>query len=285
MSCQPTPTKPLFREPAITHSQTTDTQSALTIVKPTAWFFTLCAGCFLVALLWWGFWGKIELTTSALGIIVADADFQQAEKLLKDNINEHQEKLATLHELFTQQKKLYQEHFITINELEKARQDYLNAKEELAVLTRQNVISLVKPLFRENSLSINQPLDALLFVTHDAGKKISAGMTAYVLPNTLSSYEYGYIRAEVLNVSEYPVTKETVYSFLGNMSLVDEFFGGSAPFLVKVRLAPNIKTPSGLTWTSAKGPDIKIDAGTTVTARIVNRVANPFSLISTHKYG
>jgi hypothetical protein len=277
--------KSLFRETALNSAHAMDMQSALTIVKPTAWFYLVCVISLLIALSWWGLWGRVELTTPALGIIVADEDFQHAEKLLKENISEHEEKLATLHDLFNKQKNLFEQHYITISELEKARQDYLNAKDELAVLTRQNVILLAKPLFNSNSLKAHQPLDALLFVTHDAGKKIRAGMKVYVLPNTLSAYEYGYLRAQVLDISEYPVTKESVYSFLGNMSLVDEFFQNSAPFLVKVRLTPDSHTPSGLAWTSAHGPVFNIEAGTTVTARIVSRVATPVSLITTHKWG
>jgi hypothetical protein len=278
------PNKSLFRQSALNHSQNTTTQSALVIVKPAAWLFILCAFLFLIALIGWGWFGKVELTTPALGIIVADEDFKEAEKLLKDNIMEHQEKLVTLHELFVRQKLLYSNHYITINELEKTRQDYLNAKEQLAVLSRQNLIALVKPLFHDKSLSTNPNMDSLLFVSHNAGKKIKPGMNVYVLPNTLSAYEYGYLKGEVIDVSEYPVTKETVNSYLGNMSLIDEFFKGSAPFMVKVRLIPDSKTISGLAWTSPKGPNIKVEAGTTVTARIVNRVTAPVSLIATHRY-
>jgi HlyD family secretion protein len=279
------PNKSLFRQSALNHSQNTTTQSALVIVKPAAWLFILCALCFLIALTSWGWFGKVELTTPALGIIVADKDFKEAEKLLKDNIMEHQEKLATLYELFIRQKQLYSNHYITINELERTRQDYLNAKEQLAVLSRQNVIALVKPLFHEKSLSNNPTMDSLLFVSHNAGKKIKPGMNVYVLPNTITAYEYGYLRGEVLDISEYPVTKETVNSYLGNMSLIDEFFQGGAPFMVKVRLTANTNTPSGLAWTSPTGPDFKVEAGTTVTARIVNRITAPVSLITTHRYG
>jgi hypothetical protein len=76
------PNKSLFRQSALNHSQNTTTQSALVIVKPAAWLFILCALCFLIALTSWGWFGKVELTTPALGIIVADKDFKEAEKLL-----------------------------------------------------------------------------------------------------------------------------------------------------------------------------------------------------------
>ena len=273
--------QPIYRKNALDYLETMkDMQSALTIVKPGAWLLIVCFGCLLTALLWWSIMGKIKITVPALGIIVASTEFKQAEDLLAENITEHQDKLKALSDLFVKQRKLYNDHYLTVNELEKARQDYLTAKDELASLTHQNAITLFRPLFGVNAQTSDESLEVLLFVNHDAGKKINVGMDVYVLPSTISAFEYGYLRGQVTNVSNSPVSKDIIYSYIGNMSLVDEFFNGSAPFLVKVRLIRNHHTPSGLTWTTGEGTAFKIEAGTTVSAKIVNRITSPFALLS-----
>jgi hypothetical protein len=275
------PIQSIYRKNALDYLETmNEMQSALTIVKPGAWVLMACFGCLLTALLGWGIMGKIEITVPALGIIVASSELKQAEELLAENIAEHQDKLKALSELFSKQRKLYHDHYLTVNELEKGRQDYLTAKDELAALTHENVITLFRPLFGVNPKASAESLEVLLFVNHDAGKKVSVGMDVYILPSTLSPFEYGYLRGQVTNVSHSPVNKDIVNSYIGNVNLVDEFFNGSAPFLVKVRLIPDQHTPSMLAWTTGQGATFKIEAGTTVSAKIVNRISSPFALLA-----
>jgi hypothetical protein len=274
---------PIFRDNAIKHlNSLTDMQEILTIIKPASWLGIILAILFLLSLLIWSTWVKVENTIPAIGIIIAEEEFQQAEYLWQENVNEYQKKVTSLKDLFLQQKTLYQKHYITINDLEKGRQDYLMAKEQLATLNKQKAMPIFKPLFNVDSATANQTMDALVFVTHTQGKKILPGMDSYILPDTVSAYEYGYLRGKVVSISEYPVSKEVVYSYLGNMSLVDEFFGNSVPFMVRVRLMKEPLSPDGLSWTSGKRAFLKIGEGTTITARIVNKTCTPLSLFMQH---
>ena len=272
--------KLIFRDNAVKSLNSfIEIDEAITIIKPSAWLLLLTIILAFSGFLVWSIWGTVEITVPAVGIIIADDELQKAESLWRENINDHQQKLAILHDIFSKQTELYRKRFITILELEQSRENYLIAKDELAALSRQNSISVFRPSLSTLQHSENETLDALIFVSHSQGKKVAAGMNTYILPDTLSAYEYGYIKGKVLSVSDYPAAKDTVYGYLGNMSLVDEFFNGGAPFVVKVRLVRDIKTGSGLAWTSRKGPGFAVGAGTTVSGKVVNKACSPLSLV------
>ena len=90
----------------------------------------------------------------------------------------------------------------------------------------------------------------------------------------------GYIKGRVASVSKYPASKELAYLYLGNMNLVDEFFSGSVPFVVKIKLEKNNKTMSGFSWTTHTGPLFKIESGSIVTSKIVNKLCSPLKLLT-----
>jgi hypothetical protein len=281
LQSETTPVNSLFRENALRQlNSSNEIHQALNVIKPASWIIALCLLLMLTGIIWWAWWGHVVITVPAIGIIIAEADFDEAQQLMADNLNAHREKVKVLQDLLSKKQSLYKKHYLTITEVEAAREAYLAAKEELTAVTRQNYVVLNKPY---STAMHNQPpvLDALVFVTHAEGKKILPGMQVYVLPNTVSLYDYGYIQAKVLSMSEYPIAKEAVYSYLGNMSLIDEFFGSSAPFMIKIRLT-NGATPSGLAWTTQTGPTFKIEPGTTITARIVSKTCAPIQLLTSH---
>jgi len=84
----------------------------------------------------------------------------------------------------------------------------------------------------------------------------------------------------VAQVSEYPASKESVYSYLGNMNLVDDYFAGGAPFVVKIILEKNSQTLSGLAWTTPQGASFKMGAGSAVTVNIIQHQYHPYELLT-----
>jgi hypothetical protein len=269
----------LFRENALRNlNSSSETHHALNVIKPTSWIIILCSILFLTGIFWWACWGRVVVTIPAIGIIIAEDDFNESQHLMAENIKAHEEKVRVLQDLLTKKQDLYNKHYLTIMDVEAAREAYLTAKEELTGVVRQNYVALNRP-FASAKHNPHPVLDALVFVTHAKGKKVVAGMQVFVLPNTVSLYDYGYIQGKVVDVSEYPISKESVYSYLGNMSLIDEFFGNSAPFMIKIRLKNSV-TPSGLAWTTQTGPTFKIEPGTTITAKIVSNTCSPIQLLT-----
>jgi len=123
-------------------------------------------------------------------------------------------------------------------------------------------------------------LEALVFLSHNDAKNVIKGMTVYILPSILTAYDYGYIKGQVISISDYPASKESVNAYLGNMDFVNDFFASGAPYMAKIKLITNRQTESGLMWTTKRGAPLKIDPGTFVTARIIRNQVSPLRLLT-----
>jgi len=115
------------------------------------------------------------------------------------------------------------------------------------------------------------PLVATLYVPPANGKKVRPGMMVEVLPSTVKRQEHGYLVARITAVSEVPATQEGMLRVLKNRQLAQSLSEGGAPFEVRAELVPNAKTPTGLQWSSSRGPETTISNGTLCKAEIVTR--------------
>lgn len=109
----------------------------------------------------------------------------------------------------------------------------------------------------------------VLFVPPADGKRIAVGMRVELEPSTARREEYGYILGEVTEVSSVPASNEGMRRTLNNEQLVSQFSASGAPFEVRVRFLRDPTTPSGLAWSSSRGPEASIQSGTLAAARIV----------------
>jgi HlyD family secretion protein len=114
-------------------------------------------------------------------------------------------------------------------------------------------------------------LVAVLFVPPGEGKKIKPGMAVEVLPATTKREESGFIIAKVAFVSEVPASQEGMLRELKNKQLVQTLSADGAPFEVRAELTGSAKTPSGLEWSTSRGPDTQITDFTPCRAEIVTR--------------
>lgn len=276
---KPTEVKSLFRENAIKRLYSLDEiHSTLKVVQPRAWAWIMSAMFLLASILIWGIFGQISMKIEAVGIVIPDEKFQQTEKLISENLHDRKMKLKTLKMLLDQKRVLYNKHYLTLVELEKAEEDYIAAKNDVITPPKIATSYSNESIFLDQNKK-KKDLVALVFVKHIEGKKITIGMKAYILLNGLSAYEYGYLKGKVLTVSTYPASKEIAYAYLGNRDLVDEFFSNGSPFIVKIQLEKNNHSISGFTWTTRKGASFTIEAGSTVTANIIYSVSSPFKLL------
>lgn len=129
-----------------------------------------------------------------------------------------------------------------------------------------------------------EPLDrklvALLYVSPAEGKKIRPGMEIDLSPSTVKRDEYGSILGLVTTVSEYPATRESMLQILGgNRTLVESFLGQEAPISLYANLLPDAGTTSGYRWSSSRGPDLSIQAGTLCTAIATVERKRPISFL------
>lgn len=277
-----TPQQPsLFRENALKDMNGLQLlQQGLQVVEAKSAAYLLAAFAGVMGMLLWGIWGVVEVQVQAHGILLSNEQIMTTEKMYQDDREERENLVKTLGALLVKKQMLYDKHLLTIDELERAKQTYLGARESLANnprLSNQHA----GELFITAPTSPDTSLSAIAFVSHAEGKKITAGMHVYVLPTYLSAYEYGYINGSVTNVSEYPVSKESVYSYLGNMALVDSYFSGGSPFAVKIAIEKSASTVSGLRWTTYNGAPFKVSAGSAVLVKIIQHQYHPYELIHT----
>jgi HlyD family secretion protein len=138
-------------------------------------------------------------------------------------------------------------------------------------VTAGEVVAVVEPESAE--------LEPVVYVTSTTGKQIREGMDAQVSPSTVKREEYGYMKARVTSVGEYPVTPEAVRAAVANNALADELIGTNAKIEIRTRLTLDPATPSGYQWSSSTGPAFRIQSGTRVTVSVVVDRRAPITLV------
>ena len=121
--------------------------------------------------------------------------------------------------------------------------------------------------------------DVLVFVSPEDGKRIRPGMLARVSPATHRHVEYGYLTGEVETISEFPASVPSMIAMLQNQNLAETFSRAGPPYVGRIALTPDAATASGVAWTSPKGAEVEISAGTLVTIEIEVRRQSPISLV------
>lgn len=124
-------------------------------------------------------------------------------------------------------------------------------------------------------------LDLTVFMTVSAmkGKKVLPGMTAEITPSTVKREEFGYVYGTVKDISEFPVTAESLMRLFNNRSFVDDAVRFGPLTSVDVELVKDPSTRSRFKWSSHKGARIPITVGTLCTGEIVVRLQSPISLV------
>ena len=121
-------------------------------------------------------------------------------------------------------------------------------------------------------------LEVLLYVPPAEGKQVEAGMQALVSPVTVRQEEFGAIRGRVQPVSPFPVSFEGMVAVLQNRSLARTFSKNGPPYAGRIALTSDPATASGFAWTSPKGADQRLTAGTIASIEIKTRKQPPITL-------
>jgi HlyD family secretion protein len=87
-------------------------------------------------------------------------------------------------------------------------------------------------------------------------------MHVRVSPSTVRREEFGFIEGRVRSVAEVPSTAEGMNRTLKNRQLAQTLAKDGAPYEIVVDLLADSSTPSGYKWSSSRGPEVKINAGT-----------------------
>ncbi len=123
------------------------------------------------------------------------------------------------------------------------------------------------------------PLLAVLYVAPTFGKQVRPGDMVQVAVSTARREEFGFIVGRVRTVAEIPSTAEGMERVLKNKQLVQTMSKNAAPFEIEAELFADPATKSGYRWSSSRGPNLKINSGTLITAEIEVRDLPILSLV------
>lgn len=142
------------------------------------------------------------------------------------------------------------------------------------------VVQFGEPLYTiQRSVAQPSNTSVYLFVPSANGSGLAPGMSVNVTVSTAPSAAFGVLRGKISRVSEAPLSTAAVTALVGNPDLAQVLTKNGPPLLAEVTLTRNGKTRSGFSWSTPKGPPFPLEAGTPVTAKVVEQQQKPINVI------
>ena len=104
-------------------------------------------------------------------------------------------------------------------------------------------------------------------------------MSVQIAPSMVKREAYGHMLGTVTFVSRFPAAPDTLARRFGNESVTAALAGYGPVTEVKAELTIDPGTRTGFRWSSSKGPDLKLTAGTLCTAEVVTLEERPIVLL------
>ncbi|CAA9275206.1 MAG: hypothetical protein AVDCRST_MAG56-3447 [uncultured Cytophagales bacterium] len=209
---------------------------------------------------------KAQLAQTSTQELNLDFDLKQRVNLMKQRIAQSQRSLEQLEERYDIQTNIRSPHH----------------GEVVEVLTDAGIVlNQGTPLFKikYHEEATAKDIRGLLYVPSQDGKKIKVGMEVLVVPSTVQPQEFGFMKGKVTYVSEFPVTQQGMLTSVKNSQLVQGLLAMGAPFEVYVKFEKDAQAYSGYRWTSAKGPQVTINAGTSCLGKITVKEDAPATIV------
>jgi HlyD family secretion protein len=147
------------------------------------------------------------------------------------------------------------------------------------------IVLLHAPKEKRGTDDLELAYHAIVFVPAGEGKKVKEHDSVEVSPTTVKREEHGFIRGEVVSVSELPATKLAMEAALAHPELVETFLKRYAPGVllrlhVKLQEAvPARESRNRFVWSSSSGSDQPVKTGTMCQAAVVVQKRKLISLI------
>ncbi|CAN7416342.1 NHLP bacteriocin system secretion protein [Duganella sp. LjRoot269] len=128
-----------------------------------------------------------------------------------------------------------------------------------------------------NGSKLPPPLSALIFVHAADGKLLQAGMSAEITPTNVKRQEFGFIRAQIGDVSAFPASREAINQRLNNPDVVKELAGDGVSTQIQSAL---LRRPDGnYAWSGAARQPPDVRSGSMCSAEIVVREQHPIEFV------
>ncbi|MGD1701901.1 NHLP bacteriocin system secretion protein [Dapis sp. BLCC M229] len=232
-----------------------------------------------------------------------EVKLQETEAMEKylENQNTIAQLKVDLQDLDTQRKRLEQENLeaanIRKNQIEEVNREI--AKLEKEVADNSKIISPVDGCILEIKSTVGQyvnpgtslgkinvqgksksELVAVSYFPVQDGKRIKSDLEINITPDTVKRERFGGIIGNITSISNFPVTKQGASFVVGNPEIVENVIGESGGQIeAYAQLKKDDNTFSGYQWSSSKGPQQKLTAGTTITARVKVEERAPITFV------
>lgn len=111
------------------------------------------------------------------------------------------------------------------------------------------------------------------------GKKLATGGQLRLTPTTVERERFGSIVADIVGISAFPVTTESVSSMVGNSEVAQDITQGRSVIQAVAALRVDTDSYTGYQWTSGKGPPGPLTAGTTAMVRATVEYRRPITFV------
>lgn len=123
-------------------------------------------------------------------------------------------------------------------------------------------------------------LQALAFVPVSSVGSIQVGQRALISPASTPVDRYGHIEGTVASIGDVPMSPARFAQLTARTEGLTEVVDQGVPIVeVRMVLAQDPQTPSGLQWTLAPGPPFRLLSGTPFTGEVVLGETSPLSLL------
>lgn len=243
----------------------------LRVDRPRAWIALSALGLLAVALLVFGFAGKLPQKLTANAVIERSGDRATVQSITQGQIRNLSVAVGDTVAAGAPVLDLYdaEGHPTTV------RAAFAGTITQVFV-TPGNVVQVGSDLF---ALHANEKAALLAYAFLDAGDvgSVAPGMLVDVLP--VSMEQHGAIRGRLLSVDTSPSARAAVGRLLRDESLADDFSRGGAPFVARIALETDRSTKSGLRWSKGEGPPFLLTSDTPASAEIQQGTKRPIDLV------
>ena len=122
-------------------------------------------------------------------------------------------------------------------------------------------------------------IEVIVYVPASRAKEVKAGMAAEIVPVSVKREEFGFMRARVSSIAEFPATRTAMMRNFENDALVAALAATGPVHEARIELETDAKSSSGFKWSSSQGPPLRISSGTLCSASIVTRSQRPIELV------
>lgn len=121
--------------------------------------------------------------------------------------------------------------------------------------------------------------EVIAYVPMQTAQNLTIGCTAQISPSYAPREEYGYMTGTITEISDTPVTEESILAKMGTLSYVEKILPDVACVEVHIKLDLDSNSPNQYQWSNEKGKYLSVELGTQCSIIAVTSEYRPIELL------